>query len=88
MKITRDHVKTVTGCIVGTSVTSVVKTIIKSNYTPNNKFQSAELFVAAFTIGSMVASAATEHTNKKVDDLADKIAEAKQNIENPEESPE
>lgn len=85
MKITRDHVKQVTGCIVGTSVTSVMKNIIKANYSPSNKFQQAELFVTCFAVGGLIASAATEHTNKKVDSLADKIAEAKKNIENPDE---
>jgi hypothetical protein len=81
MKITRDQVKTVAGAVVGTSVTSVMKSIIKSHYTPNNKLQSVELFVTCMTVGSMVSSAATKHTNDKIDSLADKIAEAKKEAE-------
>lgn len=84
MRITRDHVKSVSTAIVGTSVTSVVKTIIKANYAPDNRFQEAKLFVTCFALGGLVASAATEHTNKKLDAFADKIAEAKQKIDNPE----
>jgi hypothetical protein len=85
VKITRDHVKSITGAIVGTSVTSVVKTIIKSNYAPTNKLQSAELFVTCFALGGMVASKASEHVNGKVDAIADGIAKAQHKINHPEE---
>lgn len=84
MKITRDHVKQVSAAVVGTSVTSVVKTIIKANYAPTNQFQEAKLFVTCFALGGLIASAATDHTNSKVDKLADKIAEVKHKIDNPE----
>lgn len=80
MKITRDHVKFVATNVVGFSVGAVIKTIIRNNAIPETTLQSAEVFVASYAIGGMVAKAACGYTDQKVDELADKIQQAKDRI--------
>lgn len=78
MKITRDHVKKVATTVVGFSVGAVVKRIIQNNATPESTLQSAELFVASYALGGMVAKAAREYTDQKVDEYADKLKQMKE----------
>jgi len=78
MQITREHVKTVANVIVARSVSVVIVTATHQNVTTFTKLQSAELYVGAFVLGSMVASAAQEHTSKKIDEAAAFIAKFKQ----------
>lgn len=79
-KITRDHVKSVTGFIVARSVSAVIVTIAHQNATPANKLQVAELYIGAYVLGSMVAGHARTHTDQKIDDVADALAEVKARI--------
>lgn len=77
MKITRDHVKTVARFIVARSVSGVIVTIAHQNITTETKLQTAELYVGAYVLGSMVADAAKDHTDKKIDDVAELVDKIK-----------
>lgn len=77
MKITRDHVKTVANFVVARSVSSVIVSIAHQNVTPENRLQNVELFIGAYALGSMVASAAQDHTEKRIDQAADAIDQIK-----------
>lgn len=67
----RDTVKFVASAVVGTSVSSVIKNLIRQNMVPKNKFQNVEMFVAAFALGGLVAKQATAATDDTVDKYAD-----------------
>lgn len=70
----RKIVKGATGFIVHVSVSSVVKTMIKQNVTPKSKFQNAELLVAAWSLGNLVAKHAADAAEEQVDTYGDRIA--------------
>lgn len=78
MKITRDQVKTVANFVVARSVSAVIVNLAHQNITPANKLQIAELYIGAYALGSMVASAAQDHTEKQIDHAADAIDQIKQ----------
>lgn len=78
-KITRDHVKTVANFIVGRSVSAVIVTLAHQNATPVTRLQTAELYIGAYVLGSMVASAAQDHTEKKIDEIAVLVDTVKKN---------
>lgn len=77
VKITRDHVKTVANFIVARSVSAVIVTIAHQNITPVTRLQTAELYIGAYVLGSMVAGHAQDHTEKKIDEVADAIEKVK-----------
>lgn len=77
INVTRDHVKTVANFVVARSVSAVVVTVLHQNVTPANRLQIAELYVGAYVLGSMVAGHAQDHTEKKIDEIAESIDKIK-----------
>lgn len=76
--------KKVAKFVVGWSVSWTVGNAIANNVNPDNRFRKAEAVVGGVVVGSMVADAAEEHIDKKIDELADLFKgnrdEAKLNI--------
>lgn len=80
-KITRYAVaKTVAGVLVGSSVNSVVKTMIHQNITPKNKLQNVQLLIAAWSLGGMAAKAATDATHERLDGYADRLTKVQARV--------
>lgn len=78
MHIERKHVKNTAKFVVGMSVSFVASNVLRNNTSqPENTFQKVQLKVGSAAIGAMVAELADEWTGKKVDQIADGIAEAK-----------
>lgn len=75
-------VRSIAQIIVTGSVSSVVSVAIKNNVTPESKLQKTQLYVGAWVLGSMVASAAGDYIDTKID----KIADAWDEFKNPDES--
>lgn len=80
-KTTRDRVKFVANLVVGTSVSQVIKAIVRQNFTPANNLQVVELYVAAYTLGSLVAKRAEAHTDERIDKAADFLMKLKRDAE-------
>lgn len=76
-KTPRDRVKFVANGVVGMSVTRVVKDIVRQNFVPESRFQKAQLFVAAYAIGGMIAKNTEAFTHEKIDKAADFLARVK-----------
>ncbi len=71
--------KTIAKLVVGTSVSSVIVTIIHQNTETFKPSQKAQLYIGAYVIGAMVAKQAGTWTDEKVDQivvLIDSIKEA------------
>lgn len=65
-----DMTKKVVKIIVGWSTAYTVGNVIANNVAPDNKFRKAEAVVGGVVVGSMVADAAEDHIDRKIDDLA------------------
>jgi hypothetical protein len=76
-KISRDHVKAVASFAATMSVNVVVRTAIVQNIAPKNRLQSVELFIGAYTLGSLLAKPVQDHVASKIDETADKIDQIK-----------
>lgn len=64
-----DVTKKVAKIIVGWSTAWTVGNVIANNTNPDNKFRKAEAVVGGVVVGSMVADAAEDHIDRKIDDL-------------------
>lgn len=74
----RDHVKFVANMVIGSSVGSVIKTLIRQNMVPKNNLQKVELFIASLALGGLVAKQTTASTDQAIDKYADMFLKAKQ----------
>lgn len=75
MIINTNYVKKGVNLVVGFSVGAIVKRIIQNNADPEGKLQEAETFVACIALGGMVAKAATDYTDDKIDHFFAKFEE-------------
>lgn len=80
-KTPRDRVKFVANAVVGISVTTVVKGIIRKNFVPKSNLQSAELMVAAYVMGGMLAKSAEMYTDDRIDKVAEFFGKIKKDVE-------
>lgn len=72
IKITRARIKMATSVIVGGSVAAIVGQVIRHNTDePQNLPEKVQRKLGSYTIGSLVAGAATDKTDRIVDGLFD-----------------
>lgn len=66
-KTTEGRVKLVAGLLVGKSVSTVFKTVLRQNFVPKNNMQRAELLIASYALGGAIAKGADKYTDEKID---------------------
>lgn len=59
--------KAVTGLVVSSGATKIVKDIVANNVTTNTKLQEFVVKAGTYAIGSTVGAVAVAHLNKKID---------------------
>lgn len=64
-------VRTASKFVVGKSVSGVIVTIVHQNTETFTKSQKIQLYVGAYVIGAMVADAAEDYIDKRIDDVLD-----------------
>jgi len=69
--------KTIVTRVAGVSTTFCVANIIKNNTTPQNKLQSAEVWVGAFALGSIVSDRVETHVSDGIDKITEAFQKAK-----------
>ena len=84
MIINTDYVKKAIGFVAGASVGTVAKDIVRNNYTPENKRQAVQLFVACTVLGGMAAAQARVYTDTKVDHFFAKFEDVEETQTTPE----
>lgn len=80
-KTARDRIKFVAGIVVTSSVSKVIVSLAHQNVTTATNVQTAQLYIGAYVLGSMVASSASEYVDGKIDRLADAIAKLKKDAD-------
>lgn len=79
--ITRDHVKAATRFVVARSVSTTISLIIHQNVDADKKLDIVSIHVGAYVIGDMVADAAKERVDAKIDGACDTIDKVKAAID-------
>ena len=69
MPIKLETTKKIVKFVVGMSTAFTVGNVIGNNVNPDNKFRKAECVVGGAVVGSMVADAAEEHIDRKIDEI-------------------
>jgi divalent metal cation (Fe/Co/Zn/Cd) transporter len=67
----REYAKLGVGLVVGSSAFFVVSSIVKDNVNPETLPQKAKAAVGTFIIATIVADAASRHTDRMIDKVAD-----------------
>jgi hypothetical protein len=78
---TRAGVKTISRFLVARATSVTVGALITQNMDPETRLQALSLFVGSHAIGEIVADKTHEYVDKKVDMVADMLAEAKKQLQ-------
>lgn len=77
----RELTKKIVKYVVGYGTGIVINGIINSNVEPDRIDQKIAVGVASLAIGGVIAEAASDYTDRRIEELFDKFEEAKYNIE-------
>lgn len=67
-----DTTKAITRLVVGRCVSGIVYTMCRNNVTAETKTKKVLIFVGAQVLGNMVAESASDYTDRKIDELAER----------------
>lgn len=80
-KTPEGRVKLVAGLLVGKSVSTVFKTVLRQNFVPKNNMQRAELIIASYALGGAIAKSADKYTDEKIDFVFTVLRKVRQGVD-------